>query len=374
MKRILIVAGDPSGDLLASKLVESLRILDPQIYISSIGGENLKKVSDQFLVNIVSQNAIGFAISPKQIFFFKNILDNVIIPELKKNKIDAVIPVDFYGFNSKVAQSAKKFGCKVFYYASPQFWASRPWRANRLRHFVDLFLCLFPFELDFYNKRKLPAEFVGHPLLDQIPDVSHCSYYMKVEPVIGMLPGSRKSEIVRHLPLMVEVANQVAKEYPGIRFLVFTVPHINRQLYHDIISGYGKSKALIELIQDVNYQWRTQLDLAMTSSGLETLENALLGIPMVVIYKMNLITYSIARALIQVPYVGMPNLLAGKKIVPEYIQSNATAKNVTKSLVYWIKNPHERKKLRDELLDLRLLFGNQGASERAAKAILGRVA
>ncbi len=371
--RILIVAGDPSGDLVASQLVQSLKKLQPSVFIVGVGGERLEKVCDKFLANIVRKHALGFAISPKTILYFKNILNDVIVPEIKNNPPDAVIPVDFYGFNSRVAQAAKKLGTKVFYYASPQFWASRAGRAEKLRHFVDLFLCLFPFESEFYRKRNIPAKFVGHPILDFLPQMDP-DQPLRIEPTVGLLPGSRPGEIRRHLPVMVEACDKIASVCAGTRFVVFTVPNVPRDLYNEILSKARPSRCLIELIQDENYAWRSQLDLAITASGMETLENALLGIPMVVMYKTNLVTYCVARALIQIPYLGMPNLLAGRLIVPEYIQWEATPDNIAMPIVKWMKDPASRKALRKELLALRDMFGGNGASERAANAILENVA
>lgn len=373
MKRILIVAGDPSGDLVASQLVSSLKKLEPGLFVTGVGGALLEKVSDRFLANIVHRHALGFAISPRTILHFRKILNGVIIPEIKRNPPDAVIPVDFYGFNSRVAEAAKKMGRPVFYYASPQFWASRSYRADKLRPFVDLFLCLFPFELDFYRKRNIPAQFVGHPILDFLPRMDP-DQPLRIEPNVGLLPGSRPGEIRRHLPVMVEACDKIATVCPGTRFLVFTVPNVPRQLYHDILGTDKPSRCLIELIQDENYSWRSQLDLAITASGMETLENALLGIPMVVMYKTNWITYCIGRAIIKIPYLGMPNLLAGRKIVPEFIQWEATGDNIALPILQWMKDPPARKALRRELLALREKFGGCGASDRAARAILEKVA
>ncbi len=373
MKRVLIVAGDPSGDLVASQLVTSLKELQPDLFVVGVGGSRLEKVSDRFLENIVRKHALGFAISPKTILYFRHVLNEVIVPEIEQNSPDVVIPVDFYGFNSRVAKAAKNLGTKVFYYASPQFWASRSYRANQLRPFVDLFLCLFPFELEFYKKRNIPAQFVGHPILDVLPQMD-ANQPLRVESVIGLLPGSRPGEIKRHLPVMVDACDKIASACPGTRFVLFTVPNVSRELYHDILGVAKPSRCLIELIQDENYNWRSQLDLAITASGMETLENALLGIPMVVMYKTNWVTYCIARAIIQIPYLAMPNLLAGRRIVPEFIQWDATGDNIALPILEWMKDPKARLALRRELLSLREKFGGNGASDRAARAILEKVA
>ncbi len=372
MSRVLISAGDPSGDLLASQLSIALKKQKPDLFITALGGANLEKHSDKFLTNIVHQHALGFAISPQQILYFRNVLNTIVQSELLNNKPDFVIPVDFYGFNWRVASMAKKAGARVFYYASPQFWASRSYRAEKLRPYVDLFLCLFPFEMEFYRKRNIPAEFVSHPLFDSLPPVDP-NPPLKVEPIVGLLPGSRPHEIVRHLPIIVNACDRISKSVQGVRFVLFTVPHVPREMYNDLISKAKPSRALIELIQDEHYTWRSQIDLAISASGMETLENALLGIPMVIMYKTNFVTYWVARSLIQIPHVGMPNLLAGKKIVPEFIQSAATVENISRPIIEWIKNPNERRRLRTELLSLRSLFGSNGASERAARVILEKM-
>jgi lipid-A-disaccharide synthase len=373
MKRLLITAGDPSGDIIAAHLVEALKKRSPNLFIVGLGGQKLEKVSDRFLGNIVSKHALGFFISPKTILHFRHILNEVLIPEMKENPPDAVIPVDFYGFNSRVAQAAKKWGRPVFYYASPQFWASRPGRAEHLRPFVDMFLCLFPFEVDFYKKKNLPAQFVGHPILDFIPKMAE-SVPARVELLIGLLPGSRPEEIKRHLPIMMAACEKIATEAPGSRFVLFTVPHVSRDFYHSILNQVKPTKCLIELIQDEGYNWRSQLDMAVTASGMESLENALLGIPMVVIYKTNWVTYAVARMLIRIPHIGMPNLLAGKEIVPEFIQTRVTAENIVAPILTWIRQPALRQELRKNLLGLREKFGGGGASDRAAKVILDKVA
>lgn len=373
MRRILITAGDPSGDIIAAHLVVSLKKLDPNLFVVGLGGDKLERVSDRFLGNIVKQHALGFFISPKKILFFRDILNKVIVPELRDNPADAVIPVDFYGFNSRVAKAAKKMGLNVFYYASPQFWASRPGRAESLRSIVDMFLCLFPFEVDFYKKKNLPAQFVGHPILDFIPRMPELPV-MHVEPIVGLLPGSRPDEIRRHLPIMTLACEKIAKDVPGTRFLLFMVPHVSKEFYHKILNRVKPAHCLIELIQDEDYKWRSQLDMSISASGMETLENALLGIPMVVIYKTNWVTYLVARMLIQIPHIAMPNLLAGREIVPEFIQTAATPGNIYKPMISWIKNPQLRKNLRKELLALREKFGGDGASDRAARVILDKVA
>jgi lipid-A-disaccharide synthase len=375
MKKVLIVAGDPSGDLIASRLVEAMKKLQPDLSVTGCGGSHLERVSDRFLCNLVQEHTFGFAISPGKIFRFHQILKKIIEPELRNNPPDAVIPVDFYGFNCRVARLAKKMGRRVFYYVSPQFWASRPGRAERLRSFVDLFLCLFPFETEFYRKRNIPATFVGHPLLDSVPAMtSELVPSPRVEANIGLLPGSRPEEIIRHLPVMMKACHLIHEAYPPTRFVLFTVPHVSRDLYKSLITEHKNSRLLVDLVQDEDYRWRCQIDLAITASGMETFENTLLGIPMVVMYKMSWFNYRVAKMLVRTPYVALPNILSKEEIVPEFIQSKATPEAISAQLIRWLKNPAEKNILRQRLLAIREQFGDGGASTRAAQTILEKVA
>jgi lipid-A-disaccharide synthase len=237
-----------------------------------------------------------------------------------------------------------------------------------------MFLCLFPFEIEFYKKRSLPAHFVGHPILDRIPEIDERNLRpARVEAMIGLLPGSRVDEIKRHLPIMAEACEMIQKQNPGTRFILFTVPNINRDLYKSILTP-RKGTLLIEMVQDESYVWRSQIDIALTASGMETLENTLLGIPMVIMYQTDWLTYAVAMMVINIKYLGMPNLLAGKEIVPEFLQRRATAANIARPVLTWLKEPETRKNVCRQLLGLRKLMGGQGASERAARLILEKVA
>jgi lipid-A-disaccharide synthase len=173
---------------------------------------------------------------------------------------------------------------------------------------------------------------------------------------------------------MAQACDIISSQTSGARFLVFTVPHVSKTYYNEILSQSKPSRCLIELIQDEVFEWRSQLDMAISASGMETLENALLGIPMVIMYKTNWITYFIAKMMINIPYLGMPNLLAGREIVPEFMQMKATPENLAQPLLNWIQNPSLRQQLRGDLLKLRDQFGGNGASDRAARVILEEVA
>jgi lipid-A-disaccharide synthase len=371
MKRYLIVAGDPSGDLLAANLVRAMKKLDPRVHITALGGKHLKAGSERFLVDLVAQYAGGFWIPLKKILFLRRVLKEVVAPELAGPSIDEVILVDFYGFNRHVAELARQHGKPVHYYVCPQFWASRPGRLDRIKSAVREFLVLFPFEVEFYKAKGLSATFVGHPLLDPIlATTANGRGPRHVEPLIGLLPGSRPHEIKKHLPVMLGVCDRMHASFPGARFILFTPSDLNPEAYSEILAPDKRRPYFLEIVKDEDYSWRSQLDVAVTSSGLETLENALLGVPMVVIYKMHWINYLVARSVITVRHIAIPNILAGRVIVPELIQHSAQSEPIAEILKQWLKNPAEHDKIKHELLALREKFGSPGASERAARVIL----
>jgi len=370
-QHFLIVAGDPSGDLLAANLIQAMKKLQSNISVTALGGKHLKQCSERFLVDLVSQYAVGFWISPKKIFFFKEVLEKIVKKELEHHSIDSIILVDFYGFNRHVASLAARYKKPVYYYVCPQFWASRPGRLNFIKSFVRRFLVLFPFEEDFYKARGLSATFVGHPLLDPILNIHYNgSQKNHVEPLIGLLPGSRPDEVRRHMPVMLEVCERIVKDWPGARFILFAAPDLNTEIYSEVLGPGARLPFFLEIVRDENYTWRSQLDVAVTASGLEALESALLGIPMAVIYKMPWVTYLVARAIVTIPHIAIPNILAGRLLVPEFIQHKAKAGPIAETLKKWLKDPKERERIKQRLIQLREGFGQPGASERAAKAIL----
>lgn len=368
MARVLFVAGDPSGDERAAEVARELKTLWPGVEVSALGGPALRGVADRFLLDLVAEGVMGFLEPLKKIPRFAKILEGTLRPFLKEGSPDVVVPTDFYGFNRFVARAAKDAGRRVVYYVSPQVWASRPGRVGILKSVIDRMLVLFPFEEKIYRDAGVPVTFVGHPLLDAVPEPD-ANPPLRVEPVIGLLPGSRPSEVRRHLPLFLAAADRLAARRPGLRFVLFAAPNLPNDFYDGFLSGRAKRPYLMELVRDEKYQWRAGLDLALTCSGTATLENALLGLPMVVVYKTSWVTYALARALVKVRHIAMPNVLADREIVPEKIQSAATPDAVTAEAEKILNDASHRRRMRRDLLALRISLGGAGAARRAAVAI-----
>ena len=356
---ILVVAGDPSGDLHASNLIKAFKRRDPSIRVAAVGGPLCRAVADEFLEDLASRGVTGFIEPALKIpFLFK--LSSRLRNFMAQRRPAALICVDYYGFNRRILHYAKEAGIPAFYFVSPQVWASRPGRIKVLKRLVNKMLVIFPFEEKLYRDAGVPADFVGHPLLDLIPEPKPRKEGTNL---IGLLPGSRSSELKRHLPVFLEAFRLLRLKnrfLEGRLFAASSQPD----------SAYGALPDGVRLVREQDYSQRGRLDLAICSSGTATLENALLGVPMVVVYKLSWPTYSIAKALVNVKHIAMANLLAGKTVVPELIQGNATAECIAVEAAALLDDPAKSAAMRTELLAIRRSLGSPGAAERAAAAVL----
>ncbi len=362
-RQILIVAGDPSGDLHASNLIKALKRRDPSVRVAAVGGPLCRAAADEFIEDLASRGVTGFWEPALKIGFLLQ-LAKKLKSFLAERRPAALICVDYYGFNRRVLPYAKNMGIPAFYFVSPQVWASRPGRIQVLKRFVRKMLVIFPFEEKLYRDAGVPAEFVGHPLLDLIPEPKARDIAANV---VGLLPGSRSSEIKRHLPIFFAAFRALRAKRPTLQGLLFASANQND-------ADYGILPEGVELVREQNYAKRGTLDLAICSSGTATLENALLGVPMVVVYRLSWPTYMIARALVNVKHIAMANLLAGKAVVPELIQGDATAERIAAEAAAILDRPSHAASMRAELLKVRRSLGEPGAADRAAAAVLAGAA
>lgn len=373
-KNILIVAGDPSGDLHAANLIKALRAQDPEITVTSAGGVRMQEVSTHFIYNLVSVGAVGFS-EPFKHFFLWLKLIKLLRRYMEDKRPACVIAVDFYGFNHQVLGLAAHRKIPAFYYISPQVWASRPGRAAKIARLAREIFVIFPFEADLYKKVKGNASFIGHPLLDLMPEPAKKEFPPAGgEWKIGILPGSRKTEISRHLPLFVKAFYRIKEQHPKARAYLFAVPEFPDERLVQALEGVEKywSKD-IEIVREKDYKERANLDFAFTCSGTATLENALLGVPMAVAYKMQKLTYEVAKRVVKTPYISLVNILLKKPAVKELIQEAATVDNLAREAFAYINNPPRMQAARKELTGLRAMLGERGAAERAARKIIAHL-
>lgn len=355
----LVVAGDPSGDLHASNLILALRRRDPSVRVAAVGGPLCRAAADEFIEDLASRGVTGFWEPALKIGFLLKLAGRL-KRFLAERHPAALICVDYYGFNRRILPYANDAGVPAYYFVSPQVWASRPGRVQVLKRFVKKMLVIFPFEEKLYRESGVPTEFVGHPLLDLIAEPKARRPQANV---VGLLPGSRSSEVKRHLPIFFEAFRALRKNHPSLQGLLFAAASQPDSIYGKLPDG-------VALVREQDYHLRSTLDLAICSSGTATLENALLGVPMVVVYKMSWATYCIARALVSVKHIAMANILAGKTVVPELIQGDATAERVAAEASAILDDPAKAAAIRAELLAVRSSLGEPGAADRAAAAIL----
>ena len=375
-KHIMIIAGEASGDLHGSKLVRSICNKNNEIHFSGIGGQALRGAGVEILVDASELSVVGITeVFSKIPNLFKAIAD--VKRHLKSIKPDLVILIDFPDFNLKIAAAAKKLNIPVLYYIGPQVWAWRPGRVKIIRKLVDHIAVILPFEEDFYKKHKVPVTFVGHPLLDNytqndlrqsdtLETVGNANNEM---PVIGLLPGSRDREVIRHLPVMLDAAKILQSRLKNIKFIISIAPSVETKHVEEILK---KHKGIC------NYQIATgdvknvfkMCSIAVAASGTVTLEAAISCTPTVIIYKVSPVSYWLGKLMVQVKNFGLVNLIAGKNIVPELLQDEASPENIADTAFNMLNDVKGLQKLRKKLFEIRDMLGVPGASERVAEIAL----
>jgi lipid-A-disaccharide synthase len=371
IKNIFIVCGEPSGDLLAGNLVAAIGKLDPQIKFCGVGGLQLAKTGAEIFCNINELSVMGFFDVLKKLPKFLK-LRKIILEKINTDKPDCLILVDFSGFNLRLAQSINS-RIPVIYYVSPQLWASRKGRIKFIKKFISKMIVLFKFEEEFYKQQKIPAVCVGHPLMDLVNPSSNKQDFLDsfginpAKKIIALLPGSRKQEVKLILPLMLEAAQYINKAFGGTQFIIAKSPNLNTQIYQNVCKNFALD---LKIIDDRTYDCLNIAQASLVCSGTATLEASIMQKPFVIVYKTNLLNYLLYRPQIKIPYIGMVNIVAGKKIIPEFIQFNAQPKMIADSIIELLKNPLSANRMSQDLKVVKDSLGQPGAAERAAKIIL----
>ncbi len=373
MKRIMIVAGEASGDLHGSNLVRSALSLDPDLKFYGLGGENLRNAGIDLLFDLEHQGLFGFLEIVSSLRSTIGIYRSL-KASLTRDRPSAVVLIDYPDFNLRLAKSAKRLGIPVFYYISPQLWAWRPGRVKKVDRYVDRMAVVFPFEPDFYQRHGVEVSFVGHPLLD-VMDPPRPKEEVKTElgfdpsrPLLGLLPGSRMSEIKAHLPLMLESARRLNAGRPnGVALAVAQADSLGSGELTPFLELGPKD---VKLVAGHTHDLQNAADVILTASGTATLETALMLTPMVVIYRLKLLSYQIFRRMVKIEHVAMANLIAGEEVVPELLQNDARPDNIVTELNRILDSPEDRRRMVEGLTLIRKKLGGQGASLRAARLLL----
>ncbi len=363
---ILVIAGEISSDKHGAKLIRELKNNSgDRLYITAVGGNRMKAVADKLEENIVFKAAVGFAEVIKLIPFLLELKRRLVKKYFCSNspeRIDGLVLIDYPGFNVRLAKIAKKYDLPVFYYITPQVWA---WGKNRIKILSETcrkLYCLFEFEKDLFVKAGGNVEFVGHPVLEDIPekieigDINSELCLADNDFVIALLPGSRVTEVKRHLPVIIEAVKDM-----NCRVILGKSPAVDEELVKGIAGDIQ--------ITDNIYTLLKRADMAVISSGTTTLESAVIGTPFITVYKVSESSYIIAKLLVSIEYISMVNILAGKEIVPELIQHEFNSGSLKQEIETMFNND-VREKIKDNLDSVARMIGKPGASLRTAKSIL----
>jgi lipid-A-disaccharide synthase len=370
-RKILLVAGEVSGDLHGSYLVEAIHRIDPEIQFFGVGGEGLKRAGMRLLQHSQSLSVVGIT----EVFVkLGSILKalRTLKRSLEREKPDLVILIDFPDFNLRLARIVHRKGIPILYYISPQVWAWRPGRVKLIARLVKKMVVLFPFEVPLYEAAGVDVEWVGHPLLDIVkPTLSkeRALQQFGLDPgrrTVGLLPGSRIHEIERLLPSLLASAQLLEKEIPDLQFVIPLAPGIPPRA---LSSRMNHISVPVKVVEGFTYDVMNLCELLITASGTATLEGAILGKPMIIIYKVSFSTYWIGRALVRVNHIGLPNLVAEKKIALELIQKDVHPQRIVEEAFRILRDPLLSRKMTESMGEVRHKLGEPGAAERAARIV-----
>ena len=366
--RLLLSCGEASGDLYAGALTRELRALDPTIAVAGLGGPQFAAAGGRLIDDYRDLAVTGLteviAKLPRSYSALRSM-----VAAARTERPDALVVIDFPDFNFRLARRVKSLGVPIVYYIAPQIWAWRASRLETIRAIADQVLVIFPFEESIYRDAGVPVEFVGHPLIDLVKPSATRERFLSARglspsaPTVAILPGSRPNEVSRILPDLLSAAALIRSAVPQAQFVVARAPHLEDRLF-------AKSGSVPVVVEGDTDTVLASSDLALTASGTATVQTALHDTPMVIVYRTSPITYRLARRLVRVDAIGMVNLIAGEKIVPELVQDAFTPDAVAREAVAILIDPTRTARIREGLARVRTKLGGSGASRRAAEAIL----
>ncbi|MBL7016494.1 MAG: lipid-A-disaccharide synthase [Kiritimatiellales bacterium] len=375
MKSLLIVAGEASGDMHAAEVLRALRWRCPGINCWGIGGEKLQSMGMELLHDISEMDVLGFVEVVKRYSFFKKVFDEV-LREVDDRKPDAALLIDYPGFNLRLAKELKKRGVKVLYYICPQVWAWKKDRIPQMADWIDRLMVIFPFEVEVFKDVDLQVDFVGHPLVDDL------SRFRKKEwkPLpwsegkkIALLPGSREQEIRRILPGLLRAALGIEQGGRLDISFIIAIPSNREELVKEVLRDIKSAPLHYTVVVDDSREVLKQADAALVASGTATLEAALLHCPTVLVYKTNPITYAIARYFIQIPWLGIVNIISGREVMPERIQFHMQPLELAANLELLMNDTRQRSAMIESFKIVEQKLGHGDPANRVTQIICDEI-
>ena len=367
----MISCGEPSGDLYAGALVTALRAREPGIEVFGLGGEKLEAAGGRLIADFRGLSVTGLTealkVLPRSWATMKTLVRTA-----RKEKPDALVVIDYPDFNFSLMRRVKRLGVPVVYYVSPQLWAWRSGRIKTMKRIVDRVLPIFPFEEEIYRREGMDVRFVGHPLIDLVtPRHTRDAFLRKLNldpaaPVVALLPGSRPNELKRLVPVMAQAVPAIVAAVPRVQFVVARAPHLS----DDLFEGFGITGVALRIADGETDDVLNAADVVVTASGTATVQTALHGKPMVVLYQLSPMTYRLGKPLARVDMYAMVNLISGRRIVKELIQDDCTPQAVAAETGKLLTDAAYRAEMIEALATVRQRLGEKGASDRAAAAVL----
>ena len=370
-RRVMIVAGEASGDLHGSGVVRELKAMDPGIEIFGIGGEKMKAAGMELVYHVNELSFMGFVEVIKHLPLIRSV-KRTLEQLLTLKRPDAVVLIDYPGFNLRFAASVKAKGVPVLYYISPQVWAWHRSRLKTMKNVIDRMMVVFPFEVPLYEREGIPVEFVGHPLLEVLASTASEWEFRKAhgldpaKPLLALFPGSRVQEIENIFPVMLEAGKALAGSH-NMELAVGIAPTLPESLFTETFDMDG-----VRTVRGATYELMRWGTFALVTSGTATLETACFGTPMCVLYKTSWPTYLIGRLLVRVRNIGLVNIVAGREIVPEFVQGDMNVPTIVETVDRLIGDPGALASMRKDLSAIRSKLGTPGASRRVAERVLAK--
>ena len=369
-KKIFLVACEASGDLHGAHLISEIQKLAPGTVFCGVGGAQMQAAGMQVFSDMTKISALGLGDVLRNYFKYLKTF-NETLGNIRNEKPDAVILIDSPAFNLRLAKKIAA-SAPVLYYISPQLWAWGKRRIHIVKKHIREMLVILPFEKEFYEKEGVAVKFVGHPLLDAIPELPD-AFVLRAKlgipqgpKAIGLFSGSREKEVKRILPVMLQTASHLRKDFPEARFFISRSPNVRPAAYDELLRDLPFT---VECPAVPFYELVKAMDFALVASGTATLETALIGTPFFLLYKAGWSTYLLGKYLIKVPYLGLVNLLADDKVVPEFIQQDAHPETIAHEARVFLQSPELQQKMREEFRQVREKLGEKGASGRAAQEV-----
>lgn len=374
MSRVFISCGEASGDLYAGALVHELRALEPTVDVEGFGGPRLEASGARLIGDYRGISVTGLVevlkVLPRTWRMYRRL-----VAEAARTRPDVFVAIDFPDFNFRLGRSLKALGIPVVYYISPQLWAWRPGRLHTLKTFVDRMLVIFPFEEPLYQQAGLPVEFVGHPLRELLEDVPPREAFLSSiglapsAPTVALLPGSRPNELHLLMQVQVDAALAMVARRPDLQFVVARAPRLDDDLFAPVQAARARGLRIV-MVDGATDAALAAADAVVTASGTATVQTALHGKPMVIVYRLSPLTYRLGKRFVKVDTYGMANLVAGRRVVPELIQEDCTPDAIARETLRYFEDAPYAEATRAALTDVRLRLGADGASRRAAHAVL----